>query len=106
MTAWLLICTLTAGWQKMFHENPKIGFLANAHKYQAALDKGEVLAPAKNIDQMHQIITNNYVDATMSGLFILLVVAIVIYAIPACMRALNANKPTTLETPFEPMPAK
>lgn len=105
-TAWLLICTLTAGWQKMFHENPKIGFLANAHKYQAALDKGEVLAPAKNIDQMHQIITNNYVDATMSGLFILLVVAIVIYAIPACMRALNANKPTTLETPFEPMPAK
>ncbi|WP_374486368.1 carbon starvation CstA family protein [Zoogloea sp.] len=105
-TVWLLICTLTAGWQKMFHENPKIGFLANAHKYQAALDKGEVLAPAKNIDQMHQIITNNYVDATMSGLFILLVVAIVIYAIPACMRALNANKPTTLETPFEPMPAK
>ncbi|MBS0348686.1 MAG: carbon starvation protein A [Proteobacteria bacterium] len=105
-TAWLLICTLTAGWQKMFHENPKIGFLANAHKYQAALDKGEILAPAKNIDQMHQIITNNYVDATMSGLFILLVVAIVIYAIPACLRALNTNKPTTLETPFEPLPAK
>ncbi|WP_079436717.1 carbon starvation CstA family protein [Zoogloea sp. LCSB751] len=105
-TAWLLTCTLTAGWQKMFHENPKIGFLANAHKYQAALDKGEILAPAKNIDQMHQIITNNYVDATMSGLFILLVVAIVIYAIPACLRALNTNKPTTLETPFEPLPAK
>ncbi|MBS0368928.1 MAG: carbon starvation protein A [Proteobacteria bacterium] len=105
-TAWLLTCTLTAGWQKMFHENPKIGFLANAHKYQAALDKGEILAPAKNMDQMHQIITNNYVDATMSGLFILLVVAIVVYAIPACLRALNANKPTTLETPFEPLPAK
>jgi carbon starvation protein len=104
-TIWLLICTLTAGWQKMFHENPKIGFLANAHKYQAALDKGEILAPAKTMDQMHQIITNNYVDATMSGLFILLVVAIVVYAIPACLRALNANKPTTLETPFEPLPA-
>jgi carbon starvation protein len=41
----------------------------------------------------------------MSGLFILLVVAIVVYAIPACLRALNANKPTTLETPFEPLPA-
>jgi carbon starvation protein len=104
-TVWLLICTLTAGWQKMFHENPKIGFLANANKYQAALDKGEVLAPAKSIDQMHQIITNNYVDAALSGLFILLVVSILVYAVPACLRALRSNKPTTVETPFEPMPA-
>jgi len=104
-TVWLLICTLTAGWQKMFHENPKIGFLANANKYQAALDKGEVLAPAKTLDQMHQIITNNYVDAALSGLFILLVVSILVYAVPACLRALRSNKPTTVETPFEPMPA-
>ena len=26
-TLWLLICTLTAGYQKLFHENPKIGSL-------------------------------------------------------------------------------
>ena len=104
-TVWLLICTLTAGWQKMFHENPKIGFLANANKYQAALDKGEVLAPAKSIDQMHQIITNNYVDAALSGLFILLVVSILVYAVPACLRALRNSKASTVETPFAPMPA-
>ena len=29
-TAWLLVCTLTAGWQKLFHPDPKIGFIANA----------------------------------------------------------------------------
>ena len=104
-TAWLLLCTLTAGWQKVFHDNPKIGFLANANKYQAAVDKGELLAPAKSMDQMHQIITNNYVDAALSALFILLVLSILAYAIPACRRALSNNKPTTLETPFEPMPA-
>ena len=104
-TVWLLICTLTAGWQKMFHENPKIGFLANANKYQAALDKGEVLAPAKSLEQMHQIITNNYVDAALASLFILLVLSILAYAIPACRRALGASKATTVETPFEPMPA-
>jgi carbon starvation protein len=104
-TLWLLACTLTAGWQKMFHENPKIGFLANANKYQTALDKGEVLAPAKSIDQMHQIITNNYVDAALSGLFILLVLSILVYAVPACFRALRNNKPTTVETPYEPIPA-
>ena len=104
-TAWLLLCTLTAGWQKVFHDNPKIGFLANASKYQAAVDKGELLAPAKSMEQMHQIITNNYVDAALSALFILLVLSILAYAIPACRRALSNNKPTTLETPFEPMPA-
>lgn len=104
-TIWLLLCTLTAGWQKVFHDNPKIGFLANANKYQAAVDKGELLAPAKSLDQMHQIITNNYVDAALSALFILLVLSILAYAIPACRRALSNNKPTTLETPFEPMPA-
>ncbi len=104
-TAWLLLCTLTAGWQKVFHDNPKIGFLANASKYQAAVDKGELLAPAKSMEQMHQIITNNYVDAALAGLFILLVLSILAYAIPACRRALSTSKPTTLETPFEPMPA-
>ena len=104
-TIWLLLCTLTAGWQKVFHDNPKIGFLANASKYQAAVDKGELLAPAKSMEQMHQIITNNYVDAALSALFILLVLSILAYAIPACRRALSNNKPTTLETPFEPMPA-
>ena len=104
-TIWLLLCTLTAGWQKVFHDNPKIGFLANANKYQAAVDKGELLAPAKSMEQMHQIITNNYVDAALSALFILLVLSILAYAIPACRRALSNNKPTTLEPPFEPMPA-
>jgi carbon starvation protein CstA len=46
-TIWLLICTLTAGWQKIFDDNVKVGFLAHARKFQAALDQGQVLAPAK-----------------------------------------------------------
>ena len=104
-TVWLLICTLTAGWQKVFHDNPKIGFLANAHKYEAGIARGEVLAPAKSLEQMHQIVTNNYVDAALAGLFMLLVVSILAYAIPACFRALGNSKPTAVETPFEPMPA-
>ena len=103
-TIWLLMCTMTAGWQKVFHENPKIGFLAAANKYQAALDKGELLAPAKNIDQMHQIILNNQIDAGMAALFIFLVISILFFAVPACFKALGQNKRTDQETPFEPMP--
>ena len=104
-TAWLLLCTLTAGWQKVFHENPKIGFLAAANKYQAALDKGELLAPAKNIDQMHQIILNNQIDAGMAALFLFLVVSILAFTIPACRKALGQKQRTDQETPYQPIPA-
>ncbi|HNI73850.1 MAG TPA: carbon starvation CstA family protein, partial [Accumulibacter sp.] len=83
-TCWLLICTLTAGWEKVFNANPKIGFLALANKFQAALDKGELLAPAKSVEQMQQIVFNNYLDAVLAIFFIFVVVAILLYTIIAC----------------------
>jgi len=53
---------------------------------------------------MHQIIMNNQIDAGMAALFIFLVVSILIFAVPACFKALRQNKRTDQETPFEPMP--
>ena len=96
---------MTAGWQKVFHADPKIGFLAAANKYQAALDKGELLAPAKSIGQMQQIILNNQIDAGMAALFIFLVVSILFFAVPACLRALGRKERSDCETPYESMPA-
>ena len=103
-TTWLLICTLTAGWQKIFHENPKIGFLANATRFGAAAERGEILAPAKNVAQMQQIIFNNYIDAALAGVFIVVVLSVLVFGIRACVRAYAVNHPTALETPHEPMP--
>jgi carbon starvation protein len=105
-TLWLLACTLTAGWLKVFSDNPKIGFLAHAHKYQAALDKGELLAPAKSLAQMHQVVFNDYVDATLAFGFILLVVSIVLFGVRACWQAWQSQQPTARETPFVPLAAK
>jgi carbon starvation protein len=104
-TAWLLTCTLTAGWQKVFHENPKIGFLSHASKYDAALSKGELLAPATSVAQMQQIVFNDYVDATLALLFMFVVVSVLYFGLRACFKALRDDKPTTHETPFEQMPA-
>lgn len=103
-TVWLLACTLTAGWQKVFHENPKIGFLAAANKYQTALADGKLLAPAKSVEQMQQIVLNNYIDAGMAMMFLFLVVSILCFAVPACLRALGKGQRSDAETPFEPMP--
>ncbi|MDR3397914.1 MAG: carbon starvation CstA family protein [Pandoraea sp.] len=104
-TLWLLACTLTAGWQKMFDPDPKVGFLAHAAKYQAALADGKLLAPAKSVAQMQQIVFNDYVDATLAGVFMFVVVAVAVFGVRTIIVARRANKPTASETPFEPMPA-
>ncbi|MDR5817403.1 carbon starvation CstA family protein [Caballeronia sp. LZ033] len=103
--AWLLICTLTAGWQKIFDANPKIGFLAHAGKLRDAYDAGEVMAPAKSLPEMQRIIFNDYVDAALAGLFIFVVLSIAVYGVMAVLRARREARPTVRETPFEPMPS-
>lgn len=104
-TAWLLICTLTAGWQKVFDANPKVSFMAHAAKLQAAVDAGKVLEPAKSIAQMKRIMFNDYIDAALAGLFIFVVLSITIYGVLAVMRARRESKPTVRETPYEATPA-
>jgi len=103
-TAWLLCCTLTAGWQKIFHENVKIGFLAHAKKFQAAIDQGTVLAPAKTMDQMHRIVFNDYVDASLAGFFILVVLAVLGFGIRTILAARATGAPSAKESPFVAQP--
>ncbi|MFC4932273.1 carbon starvation CstA family protein [Massilia sp. GCM10023247] len=99
-TIWLLICTLTAGWQKIFHENVKIGFVSHAQKFQAALDQGQVLAPAKSVAEMQRIIFNDYVDAALAGFFMIVVLAVLYYGIRTVIDARKSANPTTKESPF------
>ncbi|GJD78682.1 carbon starvation CstA family protein [Methylobacterium gregans] len=89
-TLWLCICTLTAGWQKIFSADPRIGFLAHADRYAAAAAEGKVLPPAKNADQMAQIIFNDRIDAALAVVFIGLVLAIGAFGVLSCIRALRA----------------
>ena len=37
-TTWLFITSMSAGWQKIFSDNPKIGFLALADKFKMVRD--------------------------------------------------------------------
>jgi carbon starvation protein CstA len=88
-TIWLCICTLTAGFQKLFDVDPAIGFLAHRAKFSAALAGGKILGPAKNVGEMHAIITNDLVDAALCALFVAVVVAVLAYGFVAVRRALS-----------------
>ena len=96
-TAWLLACTVTAGLEKVFHSNPAVGFLAHARKFGAALDQGIVLAPAKSLAEMSRVIFNDYLDATLAGLSVLIVLTVVFYALIDIRKALHDPKKSTHE---------
>jgi carbon starvation protein len=95
---WLLICTLTAGWLKIFSAEPTIGFVAHAWKFSDAIAAGKILAPAKTLAEMQQVIVNDYVDATLCALFVMVVLAMVFYGVIAIRRALGDPKITAVET--------
>jgi carbon starvation protein len=97
-TAWLYICTLTAGFEKIFHENPKIGFLSHAARFEEAAAKDQILAPAKTAFEMRRIIFNDYLDAGLCAIFIALVLAMLAFGLIAIRDALRADKVTTRET--------
>ncbi len=94
----LIVCTLTAGWLKVFDVNPKVGFLTAANRYSEALDKGVVLAPAHSLDEMSQLIFNNYLDVGLTFVFMFVVVSIVSFALRTVWRALKDNPPAANET--------
>ena len=96
---WLLICTVTAGLQKLFHPDVKIGFLAHARKYQDAMAAGDILAPAKTIGDMHRVIVNDYVNSALTAGFLFVVLTVMVYGVGACLKALKSDQPTVVETP-------
>jgi len=102
-TAWLLFCTLTAGWQKAFSDNPKVGFLAIANKFQAMIDSGNIPAQYTQ-SQLTRLVFNNRLDAGLTIFFMVVVVVIGLFAIKTARQALRSDTPTAKETPYQKMP--
>ncbi|HGV3500764.1 TPA: pyruvate/proton symporter CstA [Providencia stuartii] len=103
-TAWLLICTMTAGWEKTFSEDARVGFLAVANKFQAMIDSGNI--PAQYTEsQLTQLIFNNRLDAGLTIFFMIVVVLLALFSIRTALKALKSSEPTANEVPYEPMPA-
>ena len=98
-TSWLLVCTLTAGWLKIFSADPRIGFLAQADKFSAAIAEGKVLGPAKSLEQMSQVVWNARLDAGLAAVFMGVVVTMAVLGVRAAWQGYSARLPTAHETP-------
>ncbi len=96
-TVFLVITCLTAGWQKIFHSDAKIGFLAAANRYSTALANGELIAPAKSAGEMQTIIMSNYINASLCAFFMLVLVVMILASIRTMLNAYRAPVPTVVE---------
>jgi len=96
---WLLSVTLTAGFLKIFSPLPKLGFLAHAHMLEAklALQADPAAAAAKTTAVL---IFNDYLDATLGGIFIILVLIILIEAVRAWLKPMGKSGEESGEESF------
>ncbi|MGI5194944.1 carbon starvation CstA family protein [Streptomyces sp. CA-288835] len=99
--AWDATVTLTASWQKVFSSDPRVGFFKQRSVYQDAIDRGEVLAPAKTMDDMRTVVTNSTVDGVLSAVLALLIVIVIVDAARVCIRHVRRPALSTLsEAPY------
>ncbi|MBE9401424.1 carbon starvation protein A [Acinetobacter albensis] len=97
-TIFLFITSMTAGWQKIFHENPKIGFLAQANRFSDAISRNEILKPAKDIAEMQTIVFSNQINAMLCGFFMIVAFVMLFAAIGVIRRALADPNPSVNES--------
>ena len=95
--AWLVVCTVTAGLEKVASPEPKVGFVSHALRFGEAVAAGKVLAPAKTLGEMGRIVFNDYVDAALAAVFVAIVIAMVVYGVISALKALHNSKSTTAE---------
>jgi carbon starvation protein len=96
----ILITTLTAGFLKIWDPNPKIGFLSLAQVFSNGILKQQIIAPAKTMADMHLLVFNSYVDATLAGFFLLIECGMIFFVIKACLNAQKSAHPTVKEATY------
>jgi carbon starvation protein len=94
--AWLLVVTLTAGWQKLFSADPRLGFLAHAAATAAQVAAGS-LDPARGA----RLIFNDRLDAAVAALFMGVVVLVVVSSVRVWVGFLRGRATAAgTETPY------
>ena len=107
---WLLAATMTAGAQKIWHPDPRIGFLAQASSLstqrpalEQALSAAKVASDAAAAQKATEALRinsvlrfNNLLDAAVAAIFLVLVGAIVVLSVWEWWLLLRRRKPAVL----------
>ena len=107
---WLVTVTFTAGVQKIFHPDPRIGFLAQAHELrqklpalEADLNSAQVTGKVTAIAAAEQALRSNRMlefnhrlDAAVAGTFLVLVTAIILLSVREWLLLLSRRKAAAL----------
>jgi len=97
--AWLVTVTLTGSWQKLFHDDPRIGFLAQASGLEQRIAEGKV--PEAKLAETRRVIFNNRLDAGVTGFFAVLILLLLAEAATEWYLILSGRRSATVrETPY------
>ena len=85
--AWLETVTMSAGWQKVFAEDPRLGFLAHARWVEAAVSSGTLPPGVPSADAAAQLVFNDRLDAAVALVFMSVVVLLIAASVREWLRA-------------------
>ena len=98
---WDLTVTLTASWQKIFSSDPNVGYWTQHFQYAAAKASGKkAFGLSKTPDQLADVIRNTFVQGTLSIIFAVVVVIVVLAGIIVVYKAIRGHgRPPTEDDP-------
>ncbi|GAC1516613.1 MAG: carbon starvation protein CstA [Gemmatimonadaceae bacterium] len=100
---WLVTVTMTAGYQKIFAADPRLGFLSHARLVADGVARGVLPAGARSTGDATRMILNDRLDAGVAAFFLTAVVIIVVASVREWVRTLGGSSPThSSEVPFHP----
>jgi carbon starvation protein len=99
--AWLATVTFTAGFQKVFSADPKLGFLSHARMLEAAIASGTLPKNVASVEAAQRIIFNDRMDAAVALVFMGVAVLVVAASLREWVLVLSRRKPAQLrEAPY------
>jgi len=92
--AWLVVITMTASYQKIFHLNPRIGFLAYANTLAAQIAAGKIRA--EKIAETQRLIFNQRLDAAVTAVLASMILVLIVEALGQWYSILSRRKQPVL----------
>jgi carbon starvation protein len=99
---WLAIVTMTAGVEKIFSTDPRLGFLSHARMVGEGLAIGALPPGVQTLADARRLILNDRIDTAVAAFFLLSVIVILVASAHEWFTVLSGRKAAmTSEVPFE-----